>query len=136
MSSPETPRVSVANPGHPPEDLDLLLRSFFRAEMPDPWPGFHPPSVIQLPPPRARRPAPSFRFGRRMALVASIMLLLATATVISRIMPDPAGVSPRGGQPHQWHESATRLHGGSATPERPATAPPRNGSAERPAGSK
>jgi len=60
--------------GHPPEDLDGLLRRFFRSEMPDPWPA--PP---QLPPaaPRKRQVARGwFRPSTRFALAASVALFV------------------------------------------------------------
>src|SRR5438105_15021813 len=71
----------VPNAGRPPEDdLDGLLRAYFQAEMPDPWPSFEAPAPRNgfLPP---RRPQPRrFALWRsRLALAASILLLIAGA---------------------------------------------------------
>ena len=54
----------------PDQPMDALLTSFFRAEMPDPWPALKLPA-------RKVTPPPSW-FGRsrsRLALAASIALL-------------------------------------------------------------
>jgi len=69
-------RFNDPQPAHrPPEDLDGLLRKFFRAEVPDPWPA------LQLRAEQAsslKRTAPSRkRLSRsRMALAASLLLML------------------------------------------------------------
>lgn len=86
----------VPNAGHPPEgDLDGLLRAYFKVEMPDPWPSFEAPaprnSVLPL-----RRPQPavnSSRWRSRLALAASILLLIAGALLLGG-SPDQAD-SPR-----------------------------------------
>jgi hypothetical protein len=59
------------------DGLDRLLRAFFRAELPDPWPAFEapadePPALLPL------RPAGrASLFRSRLALAASVALLLA-----------------------------------------------------------
>ena len=65
--------------GHDPEgdDVDQLLRAFYRSEMPDPFPSFEAPAetlrVLPFPVPAARRP----RISRsRLALAASVALLM------------------------------------------------------------
>jgi hypothetical protein len=70
----------VPNSGRPPEDeIDGLLRAYFQAEMPDPWPSFEAPAPRHVLP--LRRPqAPRFTLWRsRLALAASILLLIAGA---------------------------------------------------------
>jgi hypothetical protein len=62
-------------PRKPSDDLDFLLRAFFRSQMPDPWPGLRLSSFR----PNSARPAtPSRRplIRSRWALAASIGLLL------------------------------------------------------------
>jgi hypothetical protein len=59
----------------PPDDLDGLLRAFYRKEMPSRWPAPPVPPAPTLP---YRRPNPSNRalFRSRLALAASVALLL------------------------------------------------------------
>jgi hypothetical protein len=74
MSVIEPPLVD-RSPFSPADDeLDGLLRSFFRAEAPNPWPALQPPAAA-LPIARAvpRRPLPLSR--SRVALAASVALL-------------------------------------------------------------
>ncbi len=79
-----TPPTIVPRSGHPPEDdLDGLLRAYFQAEMPDPWPSFEAPAPRNgvLP---FRRPKPS-RFTQwrsRLALAASVLLLIGSALFV------------------------------------------------------
>jgi hypothetical protein len=64
-----------------PDDLDGLLRAFYQAEMPHPWPDLHPPARTILPPPQV-----SFwhRISRsHLALAASIALLIAGMLLLS-----------------------------------------------------
>jgi hypothetical protein len=61
--------------GPPPDDVEVLLRAYFRSEMPDPWPA--PPLVRSIP---ALAPAGPIRSGSgrsRLALAASVALLVA-----------------------------------------------------------
>jgi hypothetical protein len=59
-----------------PTDLDRLLRAFFRAEMPEPWPILKPPARPILPSLPSRRGS-RWTFARsRLALAASVLLLL------------------------------------------------------------
>jgi hypothetical protein len=80
----------VAPPSHrqdrSPEgdEVDQLLRSFYRAEMPDPWPSFEAtaeaPTVLPFPAPPARRPV----FVRsRLALAAAVALLIGGLSLLS-----------------------------------------------------
>ena len=92
MSSMEPP-VDWRNPGRPGDDPDGLLRAYFRAELPDPWPEFRRPrdrSGSEAVPLRAR---PSLkeaaanqsrtRFRSQLALAASVGLLLLGTVVLS-----------------------------------------------------
>jgi hypothetical protein len=71
----------VPNSGRPPEDdLDGLLRAYFKTEMPDPWPSFEAPAPRNGILPLRRPEAPRFNLWRsRLALAASILLLIAAA---------------------------------------------------------
>jgi len=76
-------RVSPSVP--PGEDIDDLLGAFFKGEMRAPWPEFKPPTparALTFP----RRAAPPRRrplFGSRLALVASVALLMFTAWLLA-----------------------------------------------------
>lgn len=76
-----TPPTIVPNAGHPPDDdLDGLLRAYFQAELPDPWPSFEAPLPRHGVPPLRRSQAPRFTLWRsRLALAAAILLLVVGA---------------------------------------------------------
>ena len=64
----------IVPPRVPPEEIDGLLRAFFRAELPRPWPAMKAPAV---PPTAPARPAPPRQalWRSRLALAASVGLL-------------------------------------------------------------
>lgn len=78
--------LSFRNPG-PPEEVDTLLRGFFRSEMPDPWPVLKAPNAGTF---RAAQPAaPRWTSVRsRVALAASVALLLLGSWCFSARTPD------------------------------------------------
>jgi hypothetical protein len=63
------------------DGLDALLATFFRRELPDPWPGFRAPAC-RADPPQPRLPVRRPWRGSRLALAASVGLLAATATLL------------------------------------------------------
>ena len=66
----------------PLPDVDRALRDFFRAEMPEPWPGFTAPEAS--PTAVVRAPAPRRLLLRsRFALAASLLLLLLGHLIVS-----------------------------------------------------
>jgi hypothetical protein len=68
------PPTIVPNSGQPPEDdVDGMLRSFFKAEMPNPWPAFQKPTAA---------PARFSLWRSRLALAASILLLIGGALLL------------------------------------------------------
>jgi len=70
---------NVPHSGRPPEDdLDGLLRSFYKAEMPDPWPSFEAPAPSNgvLPFRRPNQPPRQSLWRSRLALAAAILLLV------------------------------------------------------------
>lgn len=75
-------------------DLDGLLRGFFRAEMPDPWPALQTP-------PSARPARRSASLRGKLALAASVALLVAGSWCLTGGQPidysQPPGESPLGG---------------------------------------
>jgi hypothetical protein len=101
--------------GQPADDLEQLLFGFFRQEMPNPWPNVpavEERPVLKLPePPTVRplpRPAASWR--HRLALAASVALLITGPFLLSgrfadmassstSISAEDANADRRGGQP-------------------------------------
>lgn len=70
----------IGQANSPPEELDALLRAFYRSEMPHPWPeaacGFAQPRLRRA---RGR----SSWWNSRLALAASIALLLLGSLLLS-----------------------------------------------------
>jgi hypothetical protein len=90
----DPPTLDSPPRGRSGDDLDGLLRAFFHAEMPNPWPGA---PVVEEAPVLLRRPAsarPRSLFRSRMALAASVAFLLGIPWLISDSfkseMPDNA----------------------------------------------
>ncbi len=72
----------------PPDDLDVLLRTFFQSEMPNPWPKMKAP---------ASRVAPRrSRVRSRLALAASVGFLMVGSWALSARLPEYSteGISP------------------------------------------
>jgi hypothetical protein len=103
----------VAPPSHrhdgSPEgdEVDQLLRAFYRAEMPDPWPSFEAPAqaptVLPFPARHARR---SIFVRSRLALAASVALLIGGLGFLSgkfRSEPAPRHDDLRYGDPSATH---------------------------------
>ncbi len=83
---------------HPPmtsrwsdDHMDELLRGFFSAEIPDPWPAMTAPqpATIKLPPRRPTIPSRQrwFRIGARLTLAASIGFILVAYLALARNFP-------------------------------------------------
>jgi hypothetical protein len=73
----------------PEQDVDQLLGAFFKSEIPDPFPPFEPPVRRTLP----FRPAPErrrFVLGSRLALAASVALLMVGGWLLSGSFSGPA----------------------------------------------
>jgi hypothetical protein len=72
-------------------EIDGLLHGYFRTEMPSPWPAFQIPRPM-----RTKRPASFWsRYGGRLALAASIALLVASYLALAGFFPRlqaPTGV--------------------------------------------
>jgi hypothetical protein len=82
MSLFEQPSVDPAGVSRWGDEIDVLLRQYFQAEMPDPWPKLTPPEKRSpaLAPPRWRGWA---LFRSRMALAASVALLVGGNMLLS-----------------------------------------------------
>jgi len=78
--------------GRPPEDLDALLRAYFRSEMPEPWPALQPPADAAPPPARKRWPINASRW----VLAASVALLLVGQLALSGKFADYSSVKDEG----------------------------------------
>jgi hypothetical protein len=77
----------------PRDDVDRLLRDFFRAEMPDPWPELSPPEALPLRPMKAR----TNRWAglrRRFAVAASVGLVLVGYLFLARAFPGTSSDGP------------------------------------------
>ena len=85
--------TTLKNDGARP-DVDVALRDYFQHEMPHPWPAFEAPQAM-----RSKRPASFWsRYGGRMALAASIAVLLAGYLALSGYFPRqvaPTGLTPQ-----------------------------------------
>jgi hypothetical protein len=70
-----------------PNDLDGLLRAFFRAQMPQPWPVPKPPATSSV---RKERTAAGRRslVRSRIALAACLLVLLLGQSFVSRMFSD------------------------------------------------
>ena len=94
MSSLQPSTVGHREGGHLPDDLDGLLRTFFRAEMPEPWPVLEPPApAVGSSTPRRRLFARS-----RLALAASLALLLIGQLSLSGTWQEMTSFVPGSGE--------------------------------------
>jgi hypothetical protein len=85
MNSIVRPPVKPGPNGRSPGDLDGLLRRFFRAALPNPWPA---PPVPAPTVPGARLPLwKRFRPGRRLSLAAALAFLLIGYLWLASLFP-------------------------------------------------
>jgi hypothetical protein len=82
--------IQPENPNRP-DDLDELLRSFFRAEMPAPWPTMKAPASAER---ASAGPSWWSRSRSRLALAASIALLALASLWMSARTADYATPLP------------------------------------------
>jgi hypothetical protein len=84
----------------PPENVDTLLRQFFRSEMPEPWPAAPP---VPAPAPRKPQQRSGFRLSSRFALAAAVALFVVGYLTLAARFPAggdarPAPLPPEVGQ--------------------------------------
>ena len=93
-------------------EMDDLLRDYFRAELPHPWPTFTAPK-----PRRVKRPASVWsRYSGRLALAACIALMVAGYLALSGFFATPeSGSRLQPGAPNM----ATKEKGSKANIENP-----------------
>jgi hypothetical protein len=93
MSFVERPPVDFGRSGPPADDVDGLLREFFRSQLPNTWPALKPPAeavVRPLTPPISRWSG----FRSRFALAASIGLLLVGQWFLAHRLPTATPLPP------------------------------------------
>lgn len=82
-------------------ELDVLLRNFFRSEMPDPWPELKAPVEVKFPPARST-PRRWSSIRGKLALAASVAVLMVGSWCLSGGTPDYSqGPEPSLGDPGQ-----------------------------------
>jgi hypothetical protein len=110
MSFLERSFIDPQSFGQPADDLDGLLREFYEAEMPDPWPSLRPPMASPSQPSRSRgRPWGLFR--SRLALAASVGLLVVGQLFLSgTFRTDDLPASGRGGDDTAGKPQRVRYH--------------------------
>jgi hypothetical protein len=80
-----------------PNDVDRLLRAFFRAEMPEPWPVPKPPATSSVRKEGARAARRSL-VRSRFALAACLLLLLLGQSLVSRMFSGSIHPAAGGGR--------------------------------------
>ena len=80
--------LSTQPPVSPGEDLDGLLRAFYQAQLPHPWPDCKVPAAGGAPSARLRRSA---LLRSRLALAASVALLFTGSFLLPRQAPRQTG---------------------------------------------
>jgi len=83
MNDIARPPMGPTNGQGSPEPIDNLLRGFFRAEMPEPWPTLSRPEPRILPFVRPQRASRFASTRSRLALAASVAVLLVTSWFVS-----------------------------------------------------
>ncbi len=79
------------------DGLDDLMKAFFRAEMPHPWPGAPRGQKTVLPAEEPGKPG-SWMNSSRFALALSVALLLTGAWALGGLALGPGGVGFTGGK--------------------------------------
>ena len=87
----------IVPPRVPPDDeIDGLLRAFFRAELPHPWPAMKAPAAPQTAPVPPAPPRPAL-WRSRLALAASVALLALGSLLLPGKAPREPQVPPTPG---------------------------------------
>lgn len=105
MSLAQRPPMAPGGREPFPDDPDRLLRTFFRAEMPVPWPAWQPPAVPAGPPRRSL-------LRSRLALAASLLFLISGPLALSGIFSDSPS-SAAGGSADKLEATGRGLRSGT-----------------------
>jgi hypothetical protein len=88
---PVFPRIAST----PPDEVDGLLRRFFRAQMPSPWPKAPETSEYKtMTPSRSLAVLRFFRPSIRLAVAAAVAALVIGYLALQSWFPDPKAVNP------------------------------------------
>jgi hypothetical protein len=121
LSPPTGPRQDT--PGD--DGLDNLLRAFYKAQLPYPWPSLEAPAdrrVLPLSPVARRQPL----LRSRLALAASVALFVSGPWLLEGALQPAAGpapTNPAGSAPPLTRPSANREDGKAPVPETPSNGP-------------
>lgn len=86
------------------QDIDALLSTFFKAQVPSPWPAFRPPRKEKVQPFRpAAEERPWLALTSRWALALSVALLMLCGWLLSGSMSGPSRprIDLNGGDAHR-----------------------------------
>lgn len=106
MSYPHQSPMDHRDPELPADALDQLIRAFYRAEMPDPWPALKLPTATASAPAPPRERVHPWLSGR-MALAASVVLLLCGTWYLAGLFPGYPTARP--GSPSEGAASRHRI---------------------------
>jgi len=95
MNSLHQPLAGPLERNRSANDLDGLLRVFFLAQVPEPWPVLKPPATLSLRGERASVRRPSL-FRSRIALAASLLILLISQFFVSGMFSGSTHFAPDG----------------------------------------
>jgi hypothetical protein len=111
MNFVERPPIDSHAVGRSGDDLDEVLRAFFRSELPNPWPPLRLPERERSAVPFRSQPRRRWFYNSRFALAASVGLLLIGSAVLSDSLK-PANPAP--GTGGEVGERASPKHGPTA----------------------
>jgi hypothetical protein len=109
MNTIEQPPVEPTNGQGSSDAYEELLRAFFRAEMPDPWPAFERPQprILLFPRPQLASRGRFAGIKSRLALAASVVILLVSSWLLAGALRDIKPAPTNGSQPN---DTARPIH--------------------------
>jgi hypothetical protein len=103
------PSVAARTSG-PDGDIDRLLREFYQAEMPDPWPRLSAPAAAPMPPPKSKVSWLRQNLARPLVLAAAVAFLLVGYGTLAAMFPaQPARSSLTPASPEIGHRPGRRV---------------------------
>jgi hypothetical protein len=119
MNSVQQPVAGPRTLDRSANDLDGVLRTFFRAEMPEPWPVLQSPATLSL-----RREGAVLQhqslFRSRLALAASLLILVIGQLLVSPMFSGTVHVAADGDRGK--FEATLRSESGKLRKPKPASA--------------